>query len=50
MRIISFNVNGIRAITKKDFFQDFKNLDADIFCLQETKAQDDQVARNPCAH
>jgi exodeoxyribonuclease-3 len=44
MRIISFNVNGIRAITKKDFFQDFKNLDADIFCLQETKAQDDQVA------
>jgi exodeoxyribonuclease-3 len=43
MRIISFNVNGIRAITKKDFFQDFKNLDADIFCLQETKAQDNQV-------
>ncbi len=44
MRIISFNVNGIRAIVKKDFFGDFKNLDADVFCLQETKAQDDQVA------
>jgi exodeoxyribonuclease-3 len=44
MKIISFNVNGIRAITKKDFFQDFKSLDADIMCLQETKAQDDQVA------
>lgn len=44
MKIISFNVNGIRAITKKDFFSDFKNLDVDIMCLQETKAQDDQVA------
>jgi exodeoxyribonuclease-3 len=44
MQIISFNVNGIRAITKKDFFADFKSLDADIMCLQETKAQDDQVA------
>lgn len=44
MKIISFNVNGIRAITKKDFFTDFEALDADIMCLQETKAQDDQVA------
>ena len=37
MKIVSFNVNGIRAILKKDFIRDFENLDADIFCLQETK-------------
>lgn len=42
-RIVSFNVNGIRAIMKKDFEQDMKSLDPDILCLQETKAQDDQV-------
>jgi len=44
MKIISWNVNGIRAIAKKDFFKDFDSLSADIYCLQETKAQDDQVA------
>ena len=44
MKIISWNVNGIRAIVKKDFFKDLKLLDPDILCLQETKAQDDQVA------
>ena len=44
MKIISWNVNGIRAVAKKDFFIDFKKLDPDILCLQETKAQDDQVA------
>jgi len=44
MKIISFNVNGIRAIAKKDFFRDFESLAPDILCLQETKAQDDQVA------
>jgi len=43
MKIISWNVNGIRAVAKKDFFTDFEKLNADIFCLQETKAQDDQV-------
>jgi exodeoxyribonuclease-3 len=37
-------VNGLRAVAKKDFFKDFKEIDADILCLQETKAQDDQVA------
>jgi exodeoxyribonuclease-3 len=42
-KIVSFNVNGIRAIMKKDFERDMKALDADILCLQETKAQDDQV-------
>lgn len=44
MKLISWNVNGIRAVTKKNFFEDFKQMDADILCLQETKAQDDQVA------
>ena len=44
MKIISFNVNGIRAITKKDFFKDLKSMAPDILCLQETKAQDEQVA------
>jgi len=44
MKIISWNVNGIRAVAKKDFFKDLERLDPDILCLQETKAQDDQVA------
>ena len=44
MKIISWNVNGIRAIAKKNFFEDVKNMNPDILCLQETKAQDDQVA------
>ncbi len=44
MKLISWNVNGIRAVAKKNFFEDFKTMDADVFCLQETKAQDDQVA------
>jgi len=43
MKIISFNVNGIRAITKKDFISDMKNVNADIICLQETKASIEQV-------
>jgi len=44
MKIISWNVNGIRAVAKKNFFEDFKIMSPDILCLQETKAQDDQVA------
>lgn len=44
MKIISWNVNGIRAVAKKNFFEDLEKLDPDILCLQETKAQDDQVA------
>lgn len=43
MKIISWNVNGIRAITKKDFFPLLGSLDPDILCMQETKAQDHQV-------
>ena len=44
MKIISWNVNGIRAIVKKNFFADLEMLDPDILCIQETKAQDHQVA------
>lgn len=44
MKIISWNVNGIRAVSKKNFFQDFRLMAPGILCLQETKAQDDQVA------
>lgn len=44
MKIVSFNVNGIRAILKKDFLADVHRLNADVICLQETKAQDNQVA------
>lgn len=44
MKIISWNVNGIRAIAQKNFFEDFKKMAPDMLCLQETKAQDDQVA------
>lgn len=43
MKIISFNVNGIRAITKKDFISDMKRVDADVICLQETKATVEQT-------
>lgn len=43
MKLISWNVNGIRAVAKKDFFAQIKRLNPDVLCLQETKAQDDQV-------
>lgn len=43
MKLVSWNINGIRAITKKSFFTDLERLDAEIVCLQETKANDDQV-------
>ena len=39
MKLISWNVNGIRACLKKGFEEYFKNEDADIFCLQEIKMQ-----------
>lgn len=45
MKIISWNINGIRAITKKDFFKDISKMDPDILCLQETKAQDGEVEK-----
>lgn len=43
MRLVSWNVNGIRAVAKKDFFASFEALDTDVLCLQETKAQCEQV-------
>ena len=43
MKLVSWNVNGIRAAMKKDFMQSLATLDCDVLCLQETKAQDDQV-------
>ena len=39
MKLISWNVNGLRACLKKDFLASFQSLDADVFCLQETKLQ-----------
>lgn len=45
MKIISWNINGVRAITKKDFFEDILKINPDILCLQETKAQDKEVAK-----
>lgn len=43
MNIISFNVNGIRAIVGKSFIADMQALDPDVICLQETKASPEQV-------
>ncbi|MFR3813912.1 exodeoxyribonuclease III [Dialister invisus] len=43
LKYISWNVNGLRACIKKGFMQSFKELDADCFCLQETKLQPDQI-------
>ncbi len=44
MRLFSWNVNGIRAVLKKDFLRILTDFDADIVCLQETKARPEQVA------
>ncbi|ADL53777.1 exodeoxyribonuclease III [Clostridium cellulovorans] len=43
MKLISWNVNGIRACVEKGFLDFFKSVDADIFCLQETKLQQGQI-------
>lgn len=43
MKIISWNVNGIRAVMKKGFMDFFTTQDADIFCLQETKIHDGDI-------
>ena len=43
MKLISWNVNGLRAVMGKTFMKDFQALDADIFCLQETKLQAGQI-------
>ncbi len=43
MKLVSWNVNGLRAIYKKGFKESFKELNADIFCIQETKMQEGQI-------
>ncbi|MEO6263850.1 MAG: exodeoxyribonuclease III, partial [Luteimonas sp.] len=44
MRIISFNANGLRSAASKGFFEWFGARDADVLCVQETKAQEHQLA------
>ena len=43
MKLISWNVNGIRACVQKGFLDFFKEVDADIFCIQESKMQEGQL-------
>lgn len=44
MKLVSWNVNGLRACVGKGFMEYFKKADADIFCLQETKLQEGQIS------
>ena len=50
MKFISWNVNGLRAVMGKDFENIFKNFDADIFCVQETKLQQGQIDFAPVGY
>ena len=43
MKLISWNVNGLRAVVGKGFVDFFNEIDADIFCVQETKLQEGQI-------
>lgn len=43
MKFISWNVNGLRAVVKKNFMEFFEQQDADFFCIQETKLQAGQI-------
>ena len=43
MKLISWNVNGLRAVMGKNFMDFFNEIDADVFCLQETKLQEGQI-------
>ena len=47
MKFVSWNVNGLRACMQKGFEDFFNNIDADIFCLQETKLQEEQMCFFP---
>ncbi len=47
MKLISWNVNGLRAVMGKNFMEVFTGLDADCFCLQETKLQEGQIDFRP---
>ena len=46
MKLVSWNVNGLRAVINKGFEEFFKETDADIFCIQETKMQENQIDEN----
>ena len=46
MKLISWNVNGLRAVVNKGFIESFEKLNADIFCIQETKMQEGQLEIN----
>lgn len=46
VKMISWNVNGIRACVKKGFMDYFKDVDADVFCIQESKLQEGQIDLN----
>lgn len=50
MKLISWNTNGLRAAINKGFFDFFKDVDADVFCIQETKMQEDQVTFDFAPH
>ena len=43
MKLISWNVNGLRAVVNKGFYDIFNDLNSDIFCVQETKMQEGQL-------
>ena len=47
MKLVSWNVNGLRACINKGFIDYFKQADADVFCLQETKLQEGQIDLTP---
>ena len=46
MKLISWNVNGLRAAITKGFEEFYKLIDADIFCIQETKMQENQLTQD----
>ena len=46
MKLISWNVNGLRAVIIKGFEKFFKDINADIFCIQETKMQENQIDKS----
>ncbi len=46
MKFVSWNVNGLRSVMSKNFMEEFDKLDADFFCLQETKLQEGQIDWN----
>lgn len=49
IKLVSWNVNGLRAVLKKNFWEVFNALDADVFCIQETKLQAHQLDRSVTA-